>query len=157
MTTEPVATIEDALLEHLRAAFDSLADSVRDLDPAGLDAIPGSETNSIAVLVVHTIETARSILHEVVGEPLPRDRDAEFKVAGLSGDDLLERLTEWSTEMDELVRRALAEPLEREIRRYRVATSAWWLLQVLGHTREHAAHAALTRQLLADRTPSSPS
>lgn len=157
MRMGPEATLEEPLLDQLRGAFGALAESVRGLDVATLDATMAPDTNSIAVLVTHSIQTARAILHDVLGQPSPRDRDAAFQVSGRTSGDLLTELSTWSTEMDDLVARALAEPLERQIERYRTATIAWWLLQVLGHTREHAAHAALTRQLLADTVrPSRP-
>jgi hypothetical protein len=40
---------------------------------------------------------------------------------------------------------------DRPVQRYRLASQAWWLLQLAGHTREHAAQADLTRQIVLAR------
>lgn len=143
--------VGSALIEHLRAAFGSLEAAFDGLTVEELDRAPGPDTNSIAVLVAHTIEAARSILHDLVDDPISRDRGAAFRLVGASADDLRAMLAGWAGELDGLVERALAMPPDRPIARFREASQAWWLLQVLAHTREHAAHATLTRQLVSAR------
>jgi hypothetical protein len=139
-----------ALLEHLKAALASFGAALDGLTTEELNRAPAPETNSIAVLVAHTVYTARSILHDLVDEPLPRDREAAFRLTAASGTELQAMLDACAAEIDGLVARAMALPLDRPITRFREASQAWWLLQVLAHTREHAAHAALTRQLIRD-------
>lgn len=140
-----------AFSEHLHAAFGSLEAALDGLTLEELNRAPAPDANSIAVLVAHTVDTARSILHDLVDDPIPRDREAAFRLAVASEDDLRAMLEGWAAELDGLVEQALTMPLDRPIVRFREAPKAWWLLQVLAHTREHAAHAALTRQLVSAR------
>lgn len=139
-----------ALLEHLNAALAALDTAIAGLTPEQLNRAPGPGTNSLAVLVAHSVETGRSILHDLVDDPVPRDREAAFRLADASEEELRALLAAWAAELSGLVERALSGPLDRPITRFREAPQAWWLLQVLAHTREHAAHAALTRQLVTD-------
>lgn len=143
--------VEEALLEHVHTAMDVLSATVAGLAVEQVNTVPAPGTSSLAVLVAHTIETARSIAHDLANDPIPRDREAAFHIHDASSEDLQAMIVEWSTELDDLVRRAMWEPLDRPLMRYRQASRAWWLLQLLAHTREHAAHAALTRQLLGER------
>ena len=140
-----------ALLEHLHAVFGSFEDAVAGLTVEELNRAPAPDANSIAVLVAHTVDTARSILHDLVDDSIPRDRRAAFRLTEASETDLRAMLAACTAELDDLVARALALPLDRSITRFREAPQAWWLLHVLAHTREHAAHAALTRQLVSAR------
>jgi hypothetical protein len=134
--------------DQLHRAFSALGEALDGLRPGDVNRDLGPETNSLAVLVHHTIEAARSILHDVAGDPLPRDREAAFRVADASVDDLREMLTAWDAEMDRLLDLALASDPSTPITRFREAPAAWWLLHAIAHTREHAAHAQLTRQLI---------
>lgn len=150
-TTDPHAALAGAVIEHVHAALDSLADSISGLGADELNATAGPDTNSLAVLVTHTVETARSIAHHLADDPMPRDRVAAFRVTGMSEAELRAMLEACSAELDDLVARAMSAPLDRPVARHRVASQAWWLLQLAGHTREHAAHATLTRQLVERR------
>lgn len=144
--------IGGALLEHLHATFGLFDDAVAGLTVEELNREPAPDANSIAVLVAHTIDTTRSILHDLIDDPIRRDRQAAFRLTDASETDLRAMLDACTAELDELVARALAMPLDRPVTRFREAPQAWWLLQVLAHTREHAAHAALTRQLVSAST-----
>ena len=152
---EPLDTslpaLEEALLEQLHAALDDLSRAVAGLRLDELISELAPDTNSLAVLVAHTIETGRSIAHDLANDPIPRDREAAFRTRITAPEDLPRMIDQWSSELDALVRRAMSVPLDRQMTRYRQASRAWWLLQLVAHTREHAAHASLTRQLLADR------
>ena len=147
MTTDD-ADLHSALRDQLRIALDAFLPALDDLTTEQLNRNLGPDTNSIAVLVLHTVQSGRAILHDLVDDPIPRDRDAAFRITNANGDDLKDALVTWRDEMDDLAARALAGELGRTVKRYREATQAWWLLQVLGHTREHAAQAALTRQIV---------
>lgn len=147
MTTTD-ADLHAALRDQLRIAVDAFLPALEGLTTEQLNRNLGPDTNSIAVLVAHTVETGRAILHDLLDDPIPRDRNAAFQITNANGDDLKDALVTWRDEMDDLAARALAGELGRTVKRYREATQAWWLLQVLAHTREHAAQAALTRQLV---------
>lgn len=146
-----LARLGSAFREQLLAAFDALADTVTGLSTAELNRTLGPDTSSIAMLVHHSIETARSILLDVEGHPVPRHREASFAVASASEADLLGMLADWRVEVDALLDSALVVDLGRPIARFREAPAAWWLLQSLVHTQEHGAQAALTRQLITQR------
>jgi hypothetical protein len=138
-----VAQIRDSL-RALDAAIDGL--TVEELNRA-----PAPETNSLAVLVAHTVDTIRSILHDLADDPIQRNRAAAFALTDASTDHLRTMIDACDAELDWLVGEAFARPLERIVKRYRDASQAWWLLQVVAHSREHAGHAELTRQLVAGR------
>ena len=142
------APLHTALRAQLRIAVDAFLPELDGLTTEQLNRNLGPDTNSIAVLVAHTVQSGRAILHDLVDDPIPRDREAAFRITNANGDDLKDALVTWRDEMDDLAARALAGELGRTVKRYREATQAWWLLQVLGHTREHAAQAALTRQIV---------
>jgi hypothetical protein len=141
-----------ALVEHLHAALASFGAAIAGLSVEELNRKPAPEANSLAVLVAHSIDTARSILHDLIDDPIPRNRQAAFELTDASEDDLRAMIDGSAAELDGLVERAMSGPLDRPVTRFREASQAWWLLQLLSHTREHAAHAALTRQLVTDRT-----
>jgi hypothetical protein len=148
VTTTDDADLHVALRDQLRIAVDGFLSALDGLTTEQVNRNLGPETNSIAVLVAHTVETGRAILHDLLDDPIARDRTAAFRITDASSDDVRESLVGWRDEMDDLAARALAGELGRTVKRYREATQAWWLLQVLAHTREHAAQAALTRQLV---------
>jgi hypothetical protein len=157
MTDAQAIAFQDAVLDHVDAAMASLRKAVDGLTVEQLDSRPGPETNSIAILVAHTVSTARSICHQLADDPMATDREAAFHVSGLSADDLRQMIDEWGVDQRPLLERAFAAPADRPIQRYRVASQTWWLLQLAGHAREHAAQAHLTRQsiLAADRLAAS--
>ena len=148
MDGELSAAFDEAIRQHLAGSTAALAAAVEGLTVEQLAATLGPETNSIAVLVAHTMATARSILHDLADDPIPKDRAAAFAVTGRSSSELLALINEFAVESEGLLARALAAPPDRQVQRYRLASQTWWLLQVTGHTREHAAHAGLTRQLV---------
>jgi hypothetical protein len=149
--SDPTAAFDEALRDHLRASMATLAAAVEGLTVDQLDATLGPETNPLAVLVAHTVGTARSIAHDLADDPIRVERGAAFQVSGQSGDELRGLIDEWSAEMDGLLDRAFAVAPDRPVQRYRLASQAWWLLQLAGHTREHAAQADLTRQIVLAR------
>jgi hypothetical protein len=146
MTDAQASALSAALREHLDDAMASLRQAVDGLTVEQLDATLGPGTNSIAVLVAHTVSTARSICHDLADDPVPTDRSAAFQVSGLSSDDLQQMIDGWAAEERPLLTAALAVAPDRPVQRYRLASQTWWLLQLVGHAREHAAQAHLTRQ-----------
>jgi hypothetical protein len=146
MTDAQTAAFAEALREHLDEGMTSLREAVNGLTVEQLDARLGPDTNSISVIVMHTVSTARSICHDLADDPVATDRKAAFEVSGLSADDLRQTIDEWVIEQAPLLARAFAAPPGRQLQRYRLASQTWWLLQLAGHAREHAAQAHLTRQ-----------
>jgi hypothetical protein len=144
---EPVVA---KITEQYKAVHDQLRKEVRGMDTESLNWKPAPETNSIAVLVVHTLGSEAEVYRLVAGLPSQRDRDAEFQVAENEA-DLLTKLDEADALIDELAVRVSAESLDAIHSRGDRApqTGLHWLVTNYGHAREHLAHIQLTKQLLA--------
>ena len=151
----------------ITAARDILDDSLKELRVAVVGATPdelnrrpaGPDTNSIAVLVVHSLTSTRSWLTVATGAPLPeRDRDAEFITVAESEAALLAFLDQMAGECRALLDTdapfdaAVERPTHHRTDVPDTAQAGWALLHALEHLREHVAHTQLTRQLLAARS-----
>lgn len=135
--------------ELFRAVHANLRAEVAGLDVAALNWTPAPETNSVAVLVVHTLGSEAEVLRTVRALPNDRDRDAEFRAEATSPADLIRRLDEADAYLAELAGGITPDDLaavrprgEREPQ-----TGLYWLLSNYGHAREHLAHVQLTKQL----------
>ena len=146
--TDAAAALRDSLRAHLRAAHATLRGAIAGLDDAALLTVLAPDTNSLAVLVAHTLETERTLIHAALDEPHVRDRDAAFRIVSASAEELIAAIDAWDAELEAMLERVDAGTLGRPVSRWRTETGAWWLLQLLAHTREHTGHATLTRQLL---------
>jgi uncharacterized damage-inducible protein DinB len=146
-----------AVLEEILA---DLSELIRPLDEKALNWSPLSDgTNSIAVLVVHTVGSTKAWLARAVGEEAPRDRDAEFRARGSAG-SLLALVEECG--VDARIRAAQLEQLDltrlRPVHRLRgdvdaEVTAAWCVEHSLAHASEHWGQIQLTAQLFAARSP----
>ena len=82
-------------LRNLEEIHADIRNTITGVPQEALDWTPGPGINSLAVLVTHLTGAERYWLGDVVaGEPYGRDREAEFRVAGLTKDDLLAKLGE---------------------------------------------------------------
>jgi hypothetical protein len=141
-----VATARYALeqsVQDLRRSLEGLEAEALNWRPAGAD------TNSMAVLAVHVLNSTRFWLHTAVGTAPPaRDRDSEFVAEAASGDSL----RAWFEGMASACAAILkgAEGVDWGATR-RVdgeeAPAAFALLHALEHLREHEGQMSLTRQL----------
>ncbi len=151
----------DPILTSARAVLrESCADIHTAIDGLPTDALnwrpTPDDTNSIAVLAIHSLTSTRHWLSVAVDEPLPsRDRDAEFEATARDSAELLhfvdsatavclslideERVVDWS---------ALRDHLDYGDRQM---FAAWALLHALEHLREHVGQISLTRQLWEQR------
>jgi hypothetical protein len=138
------------ITEQFKAVHDDLRKEVRGMDTESLNWKPAPETNSVAVLVVHTLGSEAEVYRIVAKVPSDRDRPAEFRVAENEA-DLLAKLDEADALIDDLAGRISAEELEAIYARgdRTPQTGLHWLLTNYGHAREHLAHIQLTKQLLA--------
>jgi uncharacterized damage-inducible protein DinB len=155
----------------VRAARDLLGVTLGDMRPAidgaskeALNWRPGGDdTNSIAVLAVHSMASTRMWFSVAVGASLPeRDRPSEFRATAEDAPGLLrfvadmERdclgLLDGARDIDWTAMRR-THPRPRPGADERV-TGAWALLHALEHLREHAGQIALTRQLWDQRRAS---
>ena len=154
---DPILTSARAVLRaahnDMRAAIDGLPTDALNWRPTPKD------TNSIAVLAIHSLTSTRHWLSVAVDEPLPsRDRDAEFEAIARTPAELLhfvdsatavcldlvskERSVDWSALRQHWAREQDVQPF-----------AAWALLHALEHLREHVGQMMLTRQLWEQRSP----
>ncbi len=152
---DPLLTSARAVLraarDDMRAAIDGLPTDALNWRPAPDD------TNSIAILAIHSLSSTRHWLAVAVDEPLPsRDRDSEFEATARKPAELLhfvdsatavclslideDRVVDWSA------LRHHWDP-SRDDKLF----AAWALLHALEHLREHVGQISLTRQLWEQR------
>ena len=123
------------------------------LGPALLDWKPGEETNSIAALIAHTLDSERALTAIVAGVTLPRDREAAFRVSALDSKRLVAMIDATEREVDGFLAGLTGDRLDATIERpMRTASGASWLLHAAVHSREHIGQATLTRQLAEQAT-----
>jgi uncharacterized damage-inducible protein DinB len=141
-----------AASDLLESSLEAMREVIAGADPEALDWRPGPDTNSIAVLAVHSMHSTRMWLSVATGAPLPeRDRPSEF----LATADGVEALLAFFDAMAADCRALLDTPEPFDPGAVRVtgrddeetATGAYALLHALEHVREHVAHAQLTAQL----------
>ena len=113
---------------------------------------PAPEANSLYVLATHTIANARQgLLAVLCGQADDRDRDAEFRAAGESGDPLERYWQGLRSEMRDCLAELPARRLDEGLVHPRQGelTGRETLLLVATHAAEHLGQAELTRDLLA--------
>ena len=137
-------------MDLLDDCHNGILQTLAGLPPAALDWIPGTEMNSITVLVFHVTGSVRFWIGDVAAqEPSHRDRDAEFRASEVGMDVLKKRLEDNL----EYARTALDKMSLQDLEIVRVLpdgrehTVAWALLHALEHATEHLGQIQLTRQL----------
>lgn len=138
-------------LDLFRDVYRSLEAEVSGLSIDQLTWTPAPETNSIAVLVVHTIGSAEEVIRIVRGMTSDRDREAEFIPNDLSEHALRDRLGAALRFIDDTGTEITAEDLAaiRPRPNRNPQSGMYWLIHNYGHAREHLAHIQLTKQLYA--------
>jgi hypothetical protein len=138
--------------EQFHLIHSQLRDEVRGLSPDELNWRPAPETNSIAVLVTHTLGSEAEVLRVAAGVEGSRDRDAEFRVTAPDAEDLLREIDQADSYLEALAPRITADDLTAERPRgdRPPETGLHWLLTNYGHAREHLGHIQLTKQLYKD-------
>jgi hypothetical protein len=145
---------EDYLVE-LQDAYTDFEKAINGLSVDALDWTPGTDMNSLAVLIVHTVGATRMLVGTMAAQiPFERDRDAEFRTKGLDEAALKAHLADSLV----FVRGALETltlddlPLPRKRPgRDQTLSVAWALLHALEHVGLHTGHAQITRQLWDQR------
>ena len=143
--------VVEKIAEQFQVVHGQLRDEVRDLSVEELNWKPAPDTNSIAVLVVHTLGSEAEVLRVAAKAPNVRDRDAEFRVSDRTADDLVRELDQADSYLEAMAPRITAENLAEELPRgdRPPETGLHWLVTNYGHAREHLAHIQLTKQLYA--------
>ena len=134
-----------------KEVHDKLRAAIGGMEADALNWTPAPETNSVAVLVVHTLGSEAEVLRVCSNTPSERDRDAEFVSEVAAADDLLARLDAADALLDELGPKITAADLDAaRSRGGREAQECRWMLVTnYGHAREHLAHIELSKQLYA--------
>ena len=140
------------IAEQFQVVHGQLRDEVRDLSVDELNWKPAPDTNSIAVLVVHTLGSEAEVLRVAANVPGDRDRPAEFRVTAMAAEDLLREIDQADSYIEAMAPRITAEDLAAERPRgdRPPETGLHWLLTNYGHAREHLGHIQLTKQLYAE-------
>jgi uncharacterized damage-inducible protein DinB len=145
-------TIE-AARELLDEALDAMRASIAGATSDDLNQRPaGEDTNSIAALATHSMNSTRWWLYVAMGEDPPaRDRPTEFLTIAAGVDELLSFFDATAADCRTVLDTDLpfhgGAPRERDGEEK--VTAAWALLHALEHLREHVGHVELTRQVQA--------
>jgi len=144
-TIEAARGFVDESLTSMRAAVAGAPADALNRRPAGDD------TNAVAVLVVHAVNSTRWWLSVARGLPLPeRDRPSEFLTTVADADELLALFDPVAADCRALLDTdAMFDPgaIREDPRDGEQVTAAWALIHAVEHLREHVAHAELTRQV----------
>jgi uncharacterized damage-inducible protein DinB len=148
-TIEAARRFVDESLSSMRVAVVGASAEALNERPAGDD------TNPVAVLVVHAVQSTRWWLSVARGLPLPdRDRPSEFLTTVADADELLALFDPVAADCRELLDSDAAfdgGAIREDPRDGEQVTAVWTLVHAVEHLREHVAHAELTRQLLDPR------
>ena len=146
-------------LDRLEDLHQQITQALEGLPPAALDWVPGSETNSIDVLITHLTGAERFWIGDVgMGDPSNRDREAEFHVKGASASQLRSRLEASLAYARKALEKLGLQDLESNRtnpRNGKPVSVAEALLHPLEHTAIHLGHIQLTRQLWEEKQQAS--
>jgi len=144
-----VDPVLSAVLSLYVDAHQQIRALIANLEADALEYTPAPGTNSIAVLVVHTLGSEAEALRIVAGVPNQRDRDAEFRPSDENVHSLLQRLDAAGQFLNEITPKLTSERLATKMPRGDRApeTGLYWLVRNYGHEREHLAHMELTLQM----------
>lgn len=146
----------EKLLSGYRTALDGIPDSdLASWKPSAEEEGAG-EMNTLAALAVHTVSAGGWMLHhQVFGDDLPRDRDAEFRAVATRDeidaifDAWLGSFRERIDAGEEVDLAAMPPTIRESIPDW---TRAHWLFHMIDHTALHLGHTEIHRQLwLAER------
>lgn len=138
-------------LNLLQDCHNHILKALEGLPPAALDWTPGTNMNSISVLVFHLTGAERYWIGDVAAQdPTDRDRGAEFRVQGVEVDILKKRLADNLEYASNALNNFTIQDLETtrvSPRDGREFTTGWALLHALEHSNVHLGQIEITRQL----------
>jgi len=140
----------EVMLEHFRELHAEALKALDVLPAEALDWVPGTEMNSISVLIMHFSGAERYWVGDVVnGDPSFRNREAEFQVKGMDSAALKQRLAD----LDAYEGKVFETLRVRDLESWKVSprdgsklTVAWALLHALQHTAVHLGHIEILTQ-----------
>ncbi len=146
----------EALVDRFHELHGEIEHALEVLPSEALDWKPGPEMNSVSVIIVHLTSAERFLIGDVImSEPSHRDREAEFRVAGMSKEDLIRRLTETEKYIRSAFEKLSLADLETQRthpRHGNQVSVAWALLYALEHTGTHDGHIQITVQMWHQRS-----
>ncbi len=147
------AVVGRTFMELFAALHEKFREQVRDLDAGTLNWRPLPKSNSIAVLVAHSLGSEREMIRGVRSLPTGRVRDDEFKVEATAA-DLLALLDQADREVKEQLSGLTAADLveNRPRGENEPRPGLYWLISNYGHAREHLAQLELPKQLYDSRS-----
>jgi hypothetical protein len=106
-------------------------------------------TNSLGAIATHLAGSATYLIKEVIGgQPVHRDREAEFVTRGVNASTLKVRLDAAAKSVEEVLSPLTMDQMEEDRKfRDRTAKVRRIILLVIEHTAQHLGHMQLTRQL----------
>ena len=138
-----------AMLDEYAALHAEIVKTIDELPAEALDWAPGPEMNSLSVLVVHLTGAERYWIGDVAkGDASSRDREAEFRVKGMTAEALKQRIAD----MDRYEAAAFETLQPGDLEAMRIArggkevTLAKALLHPLQHTGQHVGHIEILKQ-----------
>jgi len=145
-------------LQELRRQLDKLCGAIDGLNAEQLNwKPPVEESNSIYVIATHTLGNMRGwVLGICCGQPIDRDRAAEFASSGADAAPLIERARTLRREIEAAFATLPVESLDelREARQNlwgagttRPVTGREAILHALEHAANHVGHIEITRDL----------
>jgi uncharacterized damage-inducible protein DinB len=140
-----------SILERVTACVEGLSEAQLNWRP------PLDEGNSLYVIATHTLGNARAfVLGIACGQPLERDRPAEFRSSGRDAADLTARALRLSDDIDAALGRLSAADLDRRL----LPPQSLWgegeaqeisvreaILHVVEHASIHLGQLQITRDL----------
>ena len=150
--TAPAPSEPLLVWRYIASSLDRLVALLDGLSPADLDWRPHAPgANSLRALTTHTLGNAEENLLETLGgQPIARDRAAEFAVQGGSAEAITARWHVLRSQLAECLAALPAETLDasRLHPRRGTITGRDILIVVARHSAEHLGQAELTRDLL---------
>ena len=117
---------------------------------------PAPEANSLYALAIHTLgNVEENVLETLCGQPVHREREAEFRAAGSSAASVQDRWQALRPRLESALASLSAADLDRHYLHPRRddETGREVLIVVARHAAEHLGQAELTRDLLRASTP----
>lgn len=141
----------EALADRFHELHGDIQRDLEALPSAALDWTPGAEMNSVSVIIVHLTGAERFLIGDVImSDASNRNREAEFRVAGMSKEDLVHRLDETESYIKAAFEKLNLADLETQRihpRHGDQVSVAWALLHALEHAATHVGHINITVQL----------
>lgn len=139
-------TTMNELRDQIKSLLEGLPEEALDWRP--IEGEGELATNSLGVIVTHLAGSGMYLIKEIIGgQPVHRDREAEFASRHVNASTLKARL-DGAVKIVEGVLSPLKEGQMEEDRKYRDRTAKvrWIILHVIEHTAQHLGHMQLTRQ-----------